>query len=120
MAGEWGAKAAQVTAWPESGTAMFTHARLAPVFELKSSRTHCDEEVAEDDDEEEDDAEAKVKVRDRVEVMLSWARASVHWFSARTCPCGFENTAELSSFDEKRDLMAPNMLRASGRPSRCP
>ena len=57
MAGEWGAKAAQVTAWPESGTAMFTHARLAPVFELKSSRTHCDEEVAEDDDEEEDDAE---------------------------------------------------------------
>ena len=114
MAGEWGAKAAQVTAWPESGTAMFTHARLAPVFELKSSRTHCGEDV----DDEEEDAEAKVK--DRVEVMVSWARASVHWFSARTCPCGFENTAELSSFDEKRDLMAPNMLGASGRPSRCP
>ena len=111
MAGEWGAKAAQVTAWPESGTAMFTHARLAPVFELKSSRTHCDEAAAAEADDEEEEAEAKVK--DRVEVMLSWARASVHWFSARTCPCGFENTAELSSFDEKRDLMAPNMLGAA-------
>ena len=101
-----------MTAWPESGTAMFTHARLAPVFELKSSRTHCDEAAAAEEDDEEEEAEAKVK--ERVEVMLSWARASVHWFSARTCPCGFENTAELSSFDAKRDLMAPNILGASG------